>query len=1723
MDAFISWTSADRDVKNVLVQKLKDAGITCWDSDEECTSDYSAQCIAAIRNCGVFIVIVSDASMQKGYVINEVIEAKSLSDEGKLNIVVYKITDAPYTDAFKFQLNHITITNGNLIQRKESLSTESPIDIVVKRAKALLKARADGNPEKPFDVAVPEINGLKISKGGYFVENSRNETLNAIDDAFSQSNVIILEEFVGYGKRSVIRKYVDLHANSITTAIQPNNFQGDLRSFFLTDLNFKNINSDRFSSVEGNDLIKEKLEVLQKLNQDTLLIIPNVSFDATPDQELCQGLLNLKCKIVLLTQNSVDTYKDWFPIIKLGKMENQYLRELFFHNYTRAAFDEDKEMLFDTLESFFSYIGGHTKTVELTASVLNRELGIFPEDVPNYLTTDSDEGLQLKDRIFSQLSNIIGIEQLSDQHNVALLVAACLAAPQISERAYRDVLKTCGVTDYQIVLDLDRRGWIELDLPNQTISIEPLVAQIIYDKFSNNYTVLFKCLDYLLQLGNVRIVSALTPSTYLSFLSKTEHFVELIGLEEIAQLISTFKRAYADSSSDNSNLLAEAVKVVEATYPKSMCDELDPDDAVTSLEQLQLHAISLFYSSIFPNCKLLSFAERSLFYNYSHTYFDTYGLEMQSVVFGDDFLGFSQEEIEEYIEYLASTIEQSSCDGNTSKNLAFAEMLSIISAILHRTPQNVDERIDNILNYISLHPEFLEDPDNAQVFSITITCLCNVYIASHTYSAIVLLFERILSVCNAKYISATCWQGYITALEKQNIYNDDLFNAYDVLIKGFDQLRDLYKSPEEWLRDKKKTILFYADSLAFASRFELAEQKFAQAIKINVDGLFDECITTVHNIIDSYIKSGHFVSAVKFAQNPYLYDIINGNVANHSKQHSETIELLTHLQSFDLNATEDSFIENDLNLDYYQQYSRENHAPIPKKYFEIAESAMQFDFSSLSNQEITEYANRLREKAATKPKMQLAAEAFALASEAGYRVLGYRHHHVQYLGALAMIEGKIAEILNGEGKTYTVVLVAFLNALYGERVFVVDGSDFLTQRNYLWMRGVYSLLGIDCQYINPDERYSLCEYKSDVYYTTLASLIFSYLRAELHPDCVDGDLAMSCIIDEADTVLVDSATVPYLITETTYTAKNAEECSLVWKVIKRIENHDNYYFYENGSVTLCPEIYPLLEAVFGFDWTAINQIEHTIKLEKLVRNAILACFVYEENKDYFIHNGLVLYEEKSQGSFKPFTPEKEYFLRKRHSLPTDDVLKVLSRENSLLNTITAKDFFKKCKNVCGTTATAVSFCNEFKEIYGLDYAVIPPHKPCVRKTLKHTFFFSQEAKETAILDLVEQKQKTGQPVLICTQSVAESEHFSELLNANGITHKLLNAKNESDVDALVALAGLKGSILVANSLTNRGADIKLGGDPEIATRQELVNMGVDISKLDEFLYSIPTPELLESKLYNQYHSLLQKNRIICDQNKKEVMELGGLCVIATSFFAEPRNEQQTCGRAGRQGDPGEAHVLRCIDDASLCNMFGDKFKGIVNTLEDGVESKLLNHAIKKQQKALHDRTFYWVRQANKNSLHIDLARPDLIGRICALNSKTLTIEDIIEEWASDESILNQLKNLQAGAQSCESRALLTLWNNNPSLKDIKLRRAPQIITSLIIFLIEEQYENEDLLKEKLQRYICMHWKKHINLIDLLVQYSNMSEDDLYKFLTKKRRSVRIEPADELIRNLLTAK
>ena len=471
----------------------------------------------------------------------------------------------------------------------------------------------------------------------------------------------------------------------------------------------------------------------------------------------------------------------------------------------------------------------------------------------------------------------------------------------------------------------------------------------------------------------------------------------------------------------------------------------------------------------------------------------------------------------------------------------------------------------------------------------------------------------------------------------------------------------------------------------------------------------------------------------------------------------------------------------------------------------IIKKINKFNFSKKTDKELKEISNSLRKRAETEKEEKLLPEAFALVKETAKRTLGLTYFDVQLLGGYALSKGNIAEMSTGSGKTLTAVLALYLKSLFGKS-HLVTVNDYLAKRDCEWMMPIYEMLGVSCGYIIHDtlreERKEL--YKKDILYITNTELGFDYLRDNMTKDLselVQNNCFDYAIIDEADSILIDEARTPLII------SSNSDKSTDIYVVcnrfVKTLKQSDILKDEESRIWTLTESGVKRAENYFKLE--NYSDSENTL-LRHHIEQAIKANYTMYKDKEYIVKDGQVIIIDEHTGRIA----EGRRFNEGLHqAIEAKEGVKV-NNESTTLASITYQNFFKQYKCFSGMTGTAMTEKSEFKEIYNLDVIHIPDNVPCIRKDNKDLIYVSEKAKIDAIVKDIKEQYNIGRPVLIGTLDIKKSEELSSRLTKEGIKHNLLNAKQNEQEAEIVAQAGQRGSVTIATNMAGRGTDIKLG-------------------------------------------------------------------------------------------------------------------------------------------------------------------------------------------------------------------------------------------------------------------------------------------------------------------------
>ncbi len=601
-------------------------------------------------------------------------------------------------------------------------------------------------------------------------------------------------------------------------------------------------------------------------------------------------------------------------------------------------------------------------------------------------------------------------------------------------------------------------------------------------------------------------------------------------------------------------------------------------------------------------------------------------------------------------------------------------------------------------------------------------------------------------------------------------------------------------------------------------------------------------------------------------------------------------------------------------------------------------------------------------------------EAYAVVREAAVRTIGQRHFDVQLIGGIVLHQGKIAEMKTGEGKTLVATLPLYLNALTGKGVHLVTPNDYLSKFGLQQMGPIYYFLGLSSAVIqsrgetdsmhsfrfNPkwnseDARFQFLEpvdrrdaYQTDITYGTNNEFGFDYLRDNMvHSlERLVQRGHYFAIVDEVDNILIDEARTPLII------SGSADQPSDLYRLFARLvrdlkpsseesvelEDPDGDYIEElrTRSVYLTERGVEKMERVLEREGNLQGDNLYAPENSEMLPyldNALRANVVFQRDKDYVVMNGQVIIVDEFTGRMmhgRRFSEGLHQAIEAKEGVE-------VRRENLTLATITFQNYFRMYEKLAGMTGTAATEASEFEEIYNLEVTVIPTNLPCIREDKQDLVYMSENSKWKAVVADIKERQKNGQPVLVGTAAIETSERLSKLLDRAGVDHEVLNAKQHEREAVIIAQAGRPGAVTIATNMAGRGVDILLGGNPDGLARDKLRKR-----------YSIDITEATDE----QWREMLAEAKEEIAQDRKTVLDQGGLYVLGTERHEARRIDNQLRGRAGRQGDPGESRFYLSMEDDLMRRFGGDRVKNFMKwadmpedmPIEHGMISKSIQQA-----------------------------------------------------------------------------------------------------------------------------------------------------------------------------------
>ena len=653
-----------------------------------------------------------------------------------------------------------------------------------------------------------------------------------------------------------------------------------------------------------------------------------------------------------------------------------------------------------------------------------------------------------------------------------------------------------------------------------------------------------------------------------------------------------------------------------------------------------------------------------------------------------------------------------------------------------------------------------------------------------------------------------------------------------------------------------------------------------------------------------------------------------------------------------------------------------------KAYKRIVEkiNALEPTMQAMSDEELQAQTEKFKARYAEGESLDdLLPEAFATVREASVRTIGQRHFDVQLIGGIALHKGTIAEMKTGEGKTLVSTLAGYLNALSGEGVHIVTVNDYLAKRDSEWMGTIYKFLGISVGLLQNGMRLSLKKpaYEADITYGTNSEFGFDYLRDNMvtRPEMRVQRGHHYAIVDEVDSILIDEARTPLIISGAG--TKSAGTYKDFAKAVRGLTPDVDFEMDEAKHTIATTEIgLEKVERALNIDDIYNNE---TGQLVNHLQQALKAEYMFHRDQQYVVIDGEVKIVDEFTGRIME---GRRYSEGLHQAIEAKENVQV-REENQTLATITLQNYFLMYDKLSGMTGTAMTEDAEFREVYHVPVQVIPPNRPVRREDLDDLVYRTIDAKFEAVVRDVEERHQNGQPVLVGTVSIDNSERISRILSKRGIKHNVLNAKFHEREAQIIAQAGREGAVTIATNMAGRGTDILLGGNPDVMAEDILRNQGIEPAEATQ----------------EQKEAARKEAKEICATEREAVTAAGGLCVIGTERHESRRIDNQLRGRSGRQGDPGQTQFYLSLEDDLMRRFGGDRMDGVAAMMQRyelpddmPIKAKIVTKLVEGAQRKVEEVNF----AMRKNVLDYDDVMNKQRQVIYAERNKILDGKDLME-------------------------------------------------------------------------------------------------------------------------------
>ena len=758
-----------------------------------------------------------------------------------------------------------------------------------------------------------------------------------------------------------------------------------------------------------------------------------------------------------------------------------------------------------------------------------------------------------------------------------------------------------------------------------------------------------------------------------------------------------------------------------------------------------------------------------------------------------------------------------------------------------------------------------------------------------------------------------------------------------------------------------------------------------------------------------------------------------------------------------------------------------------KAYQRIVEkiNALEPKMQAMSDEELQSQTEKFKTRYAEGESLDdLLPEAFATVREASVRTIGQRHFDVQLIGGIALHKGTIAEMKTGEGKTLVSTLAGYLNALSGEGVHIVTVNDYLAKRDSEWMGTIYKFLGISVGLLQNGMRLSLKKpaYEADITYGTNSEFGFDYLRDNMvtRPEMRVQRGHHYAIVDEVDSILIDEARTPLIISGAG--TKSAGTYKDFAKAVRGLTPDVDFEMDEAKHTIATTEIgLEKVERALNID-DIYN--DETGQLVNHLQQALKAEYMFHRDQQYVVIDGEVKIVDEFTGRIME---GRRYSEGLHQAIEAKENVQV-REENQTLATITLQNYFLMYDKLSGMTGTAMTEDAEFREVYHVPVQVIPPNRPVKREDLDDKVYRTIDAKFEAVVKDVEERHQNGQPVLVGTVSIDNSERISRILSKRGIKHNVLNAKFHEREAQIIAQAGREGAVTIATNMAGRGTDILLGGNPDVMAEDILRNQGID-----------PTEATQQQK-----EAARKEAKEICATEREAVTAAGGLCVIGTERHESRRIDNQLRGRSGRQGDPGQTQFYLSLEDDLMRRFGGDRMDGVAAMMQRyelpddmPIKAKIVTKLVEGAQRKVEEVNF----AMRKNVLDYDdvmnkqrqviyaernkiLDGKDLMGLIETVTASTT--QRICEEFCYGDADEWDLEGLEKWLSELTGKTHLPEFSD-----DTKFEQLEEDVTAFVQNAFDEKTQKlgEEVMRELaaqvMLRVIDTRWMAYLQEMDYL--------------------------------------